>query len=517
MAHRNSVLLAFAVTVGLAGGSTEANAENVAAWSVPALREWQAEPGFFMLSAKSRIVVSKRDNIGLRTEAEMLQHDIREISGERLPLIIGKPRPGDILLSLGPEVPEKEGYRIAVHDQIDILASTATGVFYGGQTLLQLLKHTVDRHTVPRGAATDYPLIAMRSVMIDTGRHYYQVDQIDELLRDMAWKKLNTLHLHFTDWPAFRLDSDKFPGLAPAGASYNRKDIGHILETARRNHILVVPEVDFPAHSTALIKYRPALAFACDSMQRSEWMDTADVDPATKGWTVDITKDANRRFLRDVLTEFIAWFDGPYFHVGGDEYEYDEKKARCPEIVQTAKDKGYVYAGDLFVDFINEMDGVVKASGKKTVIWNWWRFKDDKTSIEPEKDIIIEVWNSPRQKEILESGYEVIISPEDILYVTPGIIPSKENDFYGHVDIRKVYEDMAFTKDASIRGYELGIWSDSAGNQTDQFFFGAAYQPIAVVADKTWGGVASPNADAFLKRLNLVGNPPSAEFRPYQR
>lgn len=474
---------------------------------VPATRDWTAATGSFAVTPATRIVTSREDAGRLSNEASLLRTDLESIAGVSPRIASGRPRAGDIVLALGRAAGDgAEAYALEIGDTVRIEGVSAAGVFYGTQSLLQLLKLSADRATLARGSVVDSPGHAVRAIMLDAGRRYYEIEQIENLIRDMAWKKQNTLHLHFTDWPAFRLHSDRYPGLAPELA-YDRAAVRRIQDTAARYHVTVIPEIDLPAHAVAITRYKPDLAFDCPSMRHAEWLVKAGVDPSDKAWTIDITRQANRDWVRDLLNEFIPWFDGPYFHIGGDEYQYDKQKVQCPELMDAMRARGFSEPGDVFVDWINEANGIVKAHGKQTIIWSWWTFLDNATSISPDKDIIIDVWNQPEEQAILDAGYRTLLSPEELLYVSPGI-EGTGPDAYGVVDIEKVHERWEPRRDAGVLGYSVAVWADSAEHHTDQWFFGKAYEPASVVAERLWSGKASGSVRTLLARLNRVGLPP---------
>lgn len=484
---------------------------RVSNWVVPGLQKWEAGEGRFELTAKSRIVLPVGASALLRENGGRLAADLQQLSGLSPVVVTGGARDGDIVLvtanpAVGSNSPE--AYRLAIGKRIEITAADPAGHFYAGRSLLQLLRQDKDRRSLERGVAADWPNAQRRAMMIDVGRKYFEVDQLERLITQLGYLKINTLGLHFSDWPAFRLKSERHPGLSDR-LSYDRADIARLEAAARRNHIMLIPEIDLPAHASAIIRYRPSLAFNCESMRQSEWLSRSAREEAGQyAWTIDITREENRAFMRDVLDEFIPWFSGPYFHIGGDEYQYDADKTRCPELMAYTKAKGFEYPGDVFVDWINETNRFVRSKGKQTVIWNWWRFKDDKTSIEPDKNILIYTWNSPREQNILDSGYETIITPEDKLYVVPGI-ENFDGGGYGVVDTDKVYNQMAFRSEKGVAGYMVALWNDAAENRTDAFLLGKAYEPVAVVAERLWSGKGSDSLDAFLARLNSVGWTPS--------
>ena len=482
---------------------------DVRTWVVPALRDWQAAAGEFRITTSTRIVVP-RGNAGLRLVAQALARQLGWTSDLSLPVVEGKAAAGDIVLALTPPTAQggREGYTLTVGTAVRVAAASEAGVRHGTQSLVQMLKRSPTLRLLPRGQATDWPDQSIRAMFVDVGRKYYEIGELEDLMRQMAWLKLNTLGLHFTDWPAFRLRSERFPGLA-ARQSYDRADVARLQATAKRYGITIIPEIDLPAHATALIQYRPSLAFRCDSMRQSEWLTkSAQGDAGSLAWTVDITRGENRAFLQSIFREFVPWFEGEYFHIGGDEYQYDVDKNRCPELLDYTRARGLQYPGDVFVEWINETDSLIRSLGKKTAMWSWWRFKDDKTSIQPNKDILIYAWNAPRLNDMLAEGYRVVATPEDKLYVSPGI-ENWDGSGYGRVDTDYVYREMPFPRSPQIAGYMVALWADAAESWTDRAMLGKGYEPMAAVAERSWAGAGSKTLDEFRDRLNRTSSAPA--------
>lgn len=476
----------------------------------PSLQSWQAGQGALTLSETSRIVLPASASARIQEIAALLKRDIGRVSDLDLAIVTGPARDGDIVLLIGdPQAGSSSGeaYALNISDRATLTGRTEHGLLYATQSLLQLMKHDRAGRTLEAGAGVDWPDYDMRVMMLDVGRKYYEIAELDNLMRQMAWLKMNTLRLHFNDWNAFRLNSPNYPGLA-APQSYDRADVDHLQRTAARYGITIIPEVDVPAHAAALISYRPSLGFQCPSMRQSVWLSRAAPDNVDElAWTIDITREENRAWIRDLLAEFIPWFSGPYFHIGGDEYQYDVDKVRCPELMAAVQERNFQYPGDIFVDWINETNAFVKDKGKQTVIWNWWRFKDDQTSIQPDTDIVVEVWNTPRLQPIIDDGYQIVVMPEDRLYVSPGI-ENFDGTGYGLLDIRDVYEDMPLERGPGIRGYGIALWADSAETRTDAAMLGRAHEGLGIVAERSWSGSASTSIDAFLMRLNKAGAAP---------
>lgn len=246
-----------------------------------------------------------------------------------------------------------EGYELTVApDSVVVRAPASAGVFFGVQSLLQLLPPQVFAPqpaagvawTVPCVYVFDQPRFPWRGWMLDCSRHFFSKDEVKQLIAAMALLKLNTLHWHLVDDEGWRIEILKYPLLTQVGAwrtninilnsgfqmalnprastawntnglyggYYTQADIREIVAYAQQRHITIVPEIEMPGHSTAALQAYPQ--FSCDTNYPYSMDDinyTYDVySPGTPG-TIP--------FLEDVLTEVISLFPGKYIHCGGDE------------------------------------------------------------------------------------------------------------------------------------------------------------------------------------------------------
>jgi hexosaminidase len=473
----------------------------------PSLRGWHGSTGAWHLNEASRIVVGAGDAMVLRDTATTFQADLATESGRPVPVVISsRPRPGDVSLTRTP--PDQrlgsEGYRLDIGDVLTVAAPTVTGVFYGTQTIEQILKADPHRSLVPRGTAADWPDFGERAQMLDVGRKFYPLSYLKSQIRTMAWEKLNTFHLHFSDWEGFRIQTDAFPGLA-SPESYSKRDLRELQDYARRYHVTIIPEIDLPAHAVAIAKYDPKLRFSCHSLDYSHWPG-ADQG----GWVLNIASDYTRAFVRRLLDEIIPMFDGPYFHVGGDEYPYDADKAACPELVTYQKDHGFAYPGDVFVDFFNQLDRQVRSYGKTTEMWEWWNFNGQQTSIQPNKDIVIDSWVGNDPSALANQGYQVVGTPENTLYVSAGF--GQHPGQYGYVNVQNVYENYPFTHTPGIIGYKVSRWSDRAEQEPPSWLDFFAHRPLQILAERLWGGPRSASVWQFFGRTDGIGDAPPTQL-----
>jgi N-acetyl-beta-hexosaminidase len=330
---------------------------------VPALREWKASGENLSLRTNFNIVIDKNYSSQLKEAIELFAEDLKSITSLK-PIVLESSnyKPGDIFFTIDnkEKIYGDEGYVLEAGESIVVKAANSQGIFYGTQTLLQIFNQS--GKSIETGRGLDYPNYSTRSIMMDVGRKYFQMDYLEKTIRQLAWYKMNVLHLHFSEWSAFRLKSDKYPGLA-AKESYSKQDIRRLQDVAKKYHVMIVPEIDLPAHATAISEFNPDLGFKCESMRKARWQGE-EANNAGKAWTLDVTRPEVRKWIKDLLDEFIPLFDAPYFHVGGDEYQYDPEKLLCPELVQAMKAKGYTQPGDIFIEWLNEVNEQVKSYGK---------------------------------------------------------------------------------------------------------------------------------------------------------
>ncbi|WP_219835712.1 alpha-L-fucosidase [Paenibacillus sp. R14(2021)] len=497
---------ASAVEGGLESAEISSTGINPAPSVVPSMREWMGGTGAFSLGAKSMIIVDPNAAGELKDDAEVFAEDYATLSGTRLAVdVSGKPKKGDVFLTLDASLTKEEGYTLEIADTVTIRGKTDTGIFYGLQTILQILKQDPAHGVLPRGTASDYPDASFRSFMIDSGHTFATQEYIEDMIRQIAWHKMNTLHLHLTDgWPTdgggFRLNSDKYPGLADNDASYTKEQIRHMEDLAKKYHINIIPEIDVPAHAPVMTEFNKNLRFTCAGLKNAYGL-------------IDITKEQNRQWVKDMLAEFIQWFDGPIFHIGTDEYATQTSQESCSDIVQYRDDHGFGSTADVFVDFTNEMNEWVKSFGKRTMIWNWWDI-DQTPTISPSKDIIVEAWRGDPLKYTAQ-GYDVVNSDEVVLYTGPTDPPGYP------MDSNRVYKTWTVPQDPKLLGFSMSNWtggfaSAARPQPADDYFEWFNRRTREAMAERIWGGPLSETTAEFESRVDRIGTAPGVpEYAPH--
>lgn len=502
---------AAAVTAAATGNTlTPATADDGRPATYPSMQQWSGASGDWVLAAQSRILVSGPDQSAAADIARLFQQDLALETG-RHPAVLATPagqqvapKPHDIVLSLDAGDPAlgDEGYSLNAGDVLAVHANARSGLLYGTQSILQIIKSDPQRSHVPHGTARDWPALSQRGQMIDVGRKYYSLSYLYAQIRQMAWMKLNMLHLHLTDWNGFRFYSQAYPTLA-SPQHYTPAELRDLDSYAAEYGVTIVPEIDLPAHSSWLTRWDPSIALSCPSMSVTHWPGGA-----LGGWMIDVTSPKARTIAKTLITELAQTFSGKYIHIGGDEIEYDQQKANCPELVNWAASHGYQYPGDAIVDFTNDLDNTLRGLGKSTELWQWWDYNGQKTSITPNKDIRVDVWlEDPSAK--ASQGYHTIGSQDGSLYVSAGYGTTPGQ--YGYMPAENIYMAYPFTTGPDIDGYKISRWSDQAENKPEAWFGFFAQRPLQVLAERTWGGPRSVSAPRYYQRVDSIGGPPSQD------
>ena len=237
----------------------------------------------------------------------------------------------------------KEGYRLEVTPHgVVIRAPQPAGLFYGVQTLRQLLPaetfgstkvFTDEPFAIPCVQVEDYPRFGWRGMHLDVSRHFFDVQFVKRYLDNLALHKINVFHWHLTDDDGWRVEIKKYPKLTQVGAwrgpkealppsyesgnqryggFYTQAQIREVIRYAAARHILIVPEVDVPAHSRAATVAYPELLCTGDPYQFKSAQEVS-------GNVLCPSQELTYRFLEGVFGELADLFPGPYIHVGGDE------------------------------------------------------------------------------------------------------------------------------------------------------------------------------------------------------
>lgn len=301
-----------------------------------------------------------------------------------------------------------EGYTLeSGQNGVVITANGQAGLYYGMQTLLQLLPKEVEGKAVsgidwkiPYVSITDYPRFGWRGLMLDVSRHFFTKEEVKQYLDQMAAYKYNTLHWHLTDDNGWRIEIKSLPKLTQVGAwrverhgqfgqlappkegekatyggFYTQDDIKEIIKYAHDRNITIVPEIDIPGHSMAALAAYPELSCTKDPSTKvnpgssfSEWYGNGKFKMLIDN-TLNPSDEKVYEFLDKVFTEVATLFPNPYIHAGGDEcYKgYWEKDPGCQALMKKMNMKT---PEELQSYFMKRVEQILKSKGKKMIGWD---------------------------------------------------------------------------------------------------------------------------------------------------
>jgi hexosaminidase len=354
---------------------------------IPAPVSVKKTAGEFVLSQQTVLLTDSIGNKAVSFFTDYLQHklmlrnELKVNSTESIANSI-------VFTEKGTEGLPEQGYRLTITPQQIIVAGKGSGLFYGIQTLLQLIP--ADRTAaikLPCAQIEDYPRFGYRGLMLDVCRHFFSVEFIKKTIDLMAYYKLNNFHWHLTDDQGWRIEIKKYPRLTeigsqraqtvignyhdrtpqqfdntPYGGFYTQDQIREVVKYAADRYINVVPEIEMPGHSMAALAAYPELS--CDPSKTYKVYETWGVVH-----DVYCPSDKTFGFLEDVLTEVMDLFPSKYIHVGGDEVPKDAWKnsAFCQKMIKKLKLKD---EEGLQSYFIQRIEKFVNSKGRSIIGWD---------------------------------------------------------------------------------------------------------------------------------------------------
>jgi hexosaminidase len=399
-----------------------------------------------------------------------------------------------------------DGYTLTIAPNNITIASTGnTGLFYGMQSLFQVLKPDSVK-TLPCVQITDQPAYAYRGFHLDVSRHFFGVDVIKQYLDVMAKLKLNQFHWHLTDDQGWRIEIKKYPKLTQVGACrkdqpacqfYTQEEIKQIVQYAKERYINIIPEIDVPGHSSAIVAAYPELG--CYHQQIEV--------PVTFGIKENILcpSDSTFLFLKDVFDEVSALFPGKYIHIGGDETPI--KPWEDSEAGKAFSAQKNISAKEFQSYFLQQIEQQLSAKGKKCI--GWGEIMDGKVS----KDITVMSWRGTSAGiKAAEQGNDAIMTPRQYCYFDyqQDWDDEKKAMYMIYLPLDKVYsfDPASGVKDDKIRQHILGgqacVWTEFITNaETLQY---QVYPRIVAMAECLWTKKSNKNMRDFNQRLRSQKN-----------
>lgn len=468
--------LALLVIFCLTGSLTRA-AVNPKPFVVPELKQWTGKDGNFTPGKDTRIVCTSQNPELLRI-ARMFADDYQQMFGQTLSVAQGKATSGDFVLSLSADKKlGEEGYAIKITDRVVISAPTPTGLYWSTRTLLQLAEQNQER-SLPQGTIRDYPDYPLRGFMIDCGRKFIPMAYLQDLVKIMAYYKMNTLQVHLNDngfkqyfehnwdktYAAFRLESETYPGLTARDGSYSKKEFIDFQKQAASNFVEIIPEIDVPAHSLALTHYKPEIG------SKEYGIDH-----------LDLFKPETYEFVDALFKEYLEG-DNPVFvgkrvHIGTDEYSNAKK-----DVVEK------------FRAFTDHYIRFVEGFGKQAVVWGALSHAKGDTPVKSE-NVVMNAWYNgyADPATMIKDGYQLISIPDGLVYIVP-----KAGYYYDYLNEPYLYKEWTPAhigkavfdeKHPSILGGMFAIWNDHVGNGISvKDIHHRIFSPLQTLSVKMWTG-----------------------------
>ena len=415
----------------------------------------------------------------------------------------------------------EEGYRLIVDtDTVEIQGKSPAGVFYGLQSLRQLMPTEgwkgSKSFSVPAVIIEDQPRFGWRGAHLDVGRNFMPMEFIKRFIDNLALHKLNSFHWHLTEDQGWRIEIKKYPKLTsvgskrsktmltyspatydehPYGGFYTQEDAKEIVKYAAARFINVVPEIEMPGHSQAAIAAYPELGNTDAKLEvATTWGVIRHVyNPEVK--TI--------HFLQDVLDEIMAIFPSKFIHIGGDECPKDEWKA-SPRVQQLIKERGLKDEHEMQSWFVNQMDQYLASKGRRLIGWD----EILEGGLAPGATVMS--WRGEQGGiDAANAGHDVVMASNGGLYFDhyQGDPKTEPHAIGGFLPLRKVYDfdilpaAIAADKKQHILGGQFQIWTEYI--RTPEYAEYMAFPRALAAAEILWSPRNKKNFRDFVDRLRI--------------
>ncbi len=401
--------------------------------------------------------------------------------------------------------------------KIRIRSASDAGVFYGMQTLKQLLtpRSYFDKPVLSCVEIEDYPAFEWRGLMLDVSRHFFPKDSIKKILDILALHKMNRFHWHLTDGIGWRIQIDKYPLLTERGAwrvpvpedapwqqyetcrkgdprgyyggFYTKDDVREIVKYAAERYIDIIPEIEMPGHSEAALQCYPELQ--CIGAHNSGVYCAGN--------------DKTFEFLQNVLVEVFDLFPFKYVHIGGDEVN---KKywLHCPRCRKRMKEEGLKTGEELQSYFIKRIEKFVHANGKMLIGWD-----EILEGGLPARASVMSWRGMKGGIEAAGTGHFVVMTPGSPCYFdhSQGLSVYEPDAWGGYNPLMKVYDFYPVPKELDIEGrrHILGaqgnLWTEKVATLKHAEYM--ILPRLSALSEVDWTAPENKNRERFIKKMDI--------------
>jgi hexosaminidase len=463
----------------------------------------------------------------LAFSAQYLQKFLLNLTGKPSEAIYSRQTPaGDgIILTLNNHIKHPEGYQLKVKESIIVMAREPRGVFYGVQTLVQLMfsgSRNLGEIILPAVQINDQPRFSWRGMHLDVSRHFFDKEFVKKYIDILALHKMNTFHWHLVDDQGWRLEIKKYPRLTEVGAwrvdmedipwsfrpepqptekptyggFYTQDDIREVVKYAADRFITIVPEIEMPAHVQSALAAYPQ--FSC--RQVPLMVPAGGVWPITNIYCAG--NDSTFIFLQDILSEVMDLFPSKYIHIGGDEANKTEWE-QCPRCQTRIGQEGLKDESELQSYFIRRIESFLNAHNRILIGW------DEILEGGLADNATVMSWRGTRGGiHAARMGHDAVMTPIDFCYFNYYQSQDRDLEPYaigGFTDLLKVYSyepvpDKLNGKEAKhILGVQGNLWSEFllTGSQVEYM----ALPRMTALSEVQWTPSRLKDEDDFLQRL----------------
>lgn len=495
---------------------------------IPQVQNLSVKDGDVYVFDSSRKLVY--DNQDSRRSLELFAQDLEELVGIRPSVAAGtsEDAKGNVYFTLGLQDGRKEAYSINVSsDGILVRAVSPEGIYRATRTLLKSVgTEKTSSVEFPSAEVSDWPRFGYRGLMLDVSRHFSDVEMVKRTIDMLALHQLNIFHWHLTDDQGWRIEIKSHPELTEVGAwrddtvvgrylggtdyptdrkrhggFYTQEQIREIVAYAKERYIEIIPEIDLPGHTSAVLAAYPQLG--CEDKEykvANRWGVIRDVLCAGNPASLDLFKD--------IMDEVCDLFPGKYIHLGGDECVKDRWKA-CPKCQRKIRELGLKdgsrYSKEDYLQswFMGEVASFVQSKGKRVIGW------DEILEGVPMDDSVIMSWRGTEGGiTAARMGHDVVMTPTSDMYFDQSQTLAsqlEEIPVGGFINVMKVYSyeplpaSLTPEQQKHILGCQANVWCEYMPKERIRQY--QILPRLAALSEVQWTMPERKNYKDFLKRL----------------
>lgn len=506
---------------------------------IPAPQNLEVKQGVFTISSATKIVLASTD---VQKSAVFFNKYLTRFYDLKLQFIVQSKAPSDakgwenaIVLDLDGSGSKTIGaYQLVVDkDKVIITSSNEEGVFYGVQTLIQLLPvKKAKKNTLPisQCSISDAPRFSYRGMMLDCGRHFMPVDFVKEYIDFLALHKLNTFHWHLTEDQGWRIEIKKYPKLTEVGACRNGTIVGHhpgkgndnkkdcgyytqeqikdVVKYAADRYITIIPEIEMPGHASAAIAAYPQLSCFPDEntpiAKGVKWAGDSTGKQVQQSWGVypDVfaPTDFTFHFLEDVLDEVMELFPSKYIHIGGDECPkiYWKRSEFCQNRI---KEKDLKDEHGLQSYFIGTIEKYLNSKGRNIIGWD----EILEGGLAPNATVMS--WRGEKGGiEAAKQHHDVIMTPTTYVYFDYSQTKKEDSlTIGGYLPLETVYNyeplpaQLSAEEQTYIKGIQANLWTEYVTKPVKVEYM--VFPRMEALCEVAWSDRSKKNWPDFQQRL----------------